>query len=150
MNLRNPQVYLSRFVETHYQLAVDNPQAVKSLPTMTVVCQNCKHVVNLPPPDSRWYCVARGLRIGYIKGWCATFLSIMRLPIDIPPSSYRENVKKLILFVAENKYTAHSSKLAARKAFIFAVANREAAVTITEDVAMAYDPVPVNDGFLYP
>ncbi|KAK7036601.1 hypothetical protein VNI00_011534 [Paramarasmius palmivorus] len=124
------KTYLSRFVETHYQLAVDNPQAVKSLPTMTVVCQNCKHVVNLPPPDSRWYCVARGLRIGYIKGW--------------------ENVKKLVLFVADNKYAAHSSKSAARKAFVFAVANREAAVTVTEDVAMAYDPVPINDGFLYP
>ncbi|KAK7033694.1 hypothetical protein VNI00_012694 [Paramarasmius palmivorus] len=116
--------YLARFVETHYQIGVENPQASKAVPTLTLRCQNCNHIVNLPPADSRWYCVTRGLRIGYVRGWDA--------------------VKKLVLHVAENKYAAYTNRETARKAFIVAVANREANVVVTGEYAMAYDPLPDN------
>ncbi|KAK7032343.1 hypothetical protein VNI00_013091 [Paramarasmius palmivorus] len=122
--------YLSRFVESHYQVSVENPQAAKALPTMTLICQNCSAVVNLPPPDSRWYCVTRGLRVGFVRGW--------------------DNVKRLVLHVPENKYTSHSNRETARRAFILSVASDEAHVVGNPDTAVAYDPVSEGDGFLFP
>ncbi|KAK7049895.1 hypothetical protein VNI00_005325 [Paramarasmius palmivorus] len=122
--------YLSRFVEPTYQAMVDNPKAAQALPTMSLICQNCQATVKLPPPDTRWYCVVRGLRIGFVKGW--------------------DNVKRLVLHVPENKYVACIDREAARKIFILSVATREAQIVVTTDYAMTYDPLPVQDGFLYP
>ncbi|KAK7027430.1 hypothetical protein VNI00_015266 [Paramarasmius palmivorus] len=124
------KTYLTRFVDTRYQIAVENPPATKALPTMTVVCQNCQNVVNLPLPDNRWYCVVRGLRIGFVRGW--------------------ENVKRVVLHVPENKYAAYGTKETARKAFLLALAANEATVIVTTDFAVAYEPLVTGDGFLYP
>ncbi|KAK7038672.1 hypothetical protein VNI00_010556 [Paramarasmius palmivorus] len=104
--------YLSRFVETHYQIAVDNPQASKAVPTLSLIHAGTASLV------------ASGL---------AT-----------------DNVKRLVLHVTDNKYASYASKDMARKAFVVSVATREARVIASAETAVAYDPVPQVDGYLYP
>ncbi|KAK7022745.1 hypothetical protein VNI00_016979 [Paramarasmius palmivorus] len=72
--------YLSRFVKSHYQVGVENPQAAKAMPTMTLVCQNCQSIVNLPPVDSCWYCVAENVK---------------RLVLHVPDNKYSYATKEM-------------------------------------------------------
>ncbi|KAK7020662.1 hypothetical protein VNI00_009266 [Paramarasmius palmivorus] len=122
--------YFASFVDADYQSSVRNAAAVRAPPTLSVVCPRCDLPVNLPPPEDRWYCVSAGLRVGWVKTW--------------------NTVKSLVLHVSGNKYTSYATKEDARKAFVAALIGGTVQVLGSTDRALEYDPIPFEDGCLFP
>ncbi|KAK7024532.1 hypothetical protein VNI00_016207 [Paramarasmius palmivorus] len=122
--------YLLKHIELNHAHTVINPGAADVPATLILHCHKCNEPVTMPPPESRWYAVFAGTRIGWVRGW--------------------DKVKMLVLHVPGNKYSSYKTMEDARKAFIYAFFTRHVEVTVLDNKPFLFDPIPQTDGMLFP
>ncbi|KAL0565933.1 hypothetical protein V5O48_016084 [Marasmius crinis-equi] len=93
-----------------------------------LICDYCGKAVDLPPPEERWYSIARGRRIGWVRGL--------------------QRASKLTLGVSGCAFRYHSTEEAARENFVCQQHKKETAVVADgKNVSFCVGP---NNGILFP